>query len=314
MPGDATWTAADLPDLSGRVFAVTGGNSGIGLETARELARKDGHVVIGCRDEGRASAALGDIRAAVPNASVESLALDLASLASVRAFADALRARHTRLDALCNNAGVMALPYRKTADGFEMQIGTNHLGHFALTALLLPVLLATPGARVVTVSSNAHRFGRIDFDDLQGERRYAKWRAYAQSKLANLLFTFELARRVERAGADLAAVAAHPGYAATNLPSVASRMAGSRLGELAVAIGNRLLAQPAAMGALPTLYAAAAPGVRNGEYYGPDGLREMRGHPKRVHASRRARDPEAAARLWTISEQLTGARFAALGE
>lgn len=306
MPRAQTWTAAHLPELAGRVYVVTGGNSGIGLETVRELARKGGHVVIGCRNEGRAKAALDDVRASVPHASVESRLLDLASLASVRGFVAGMRARHTRLDALCNNAGVMALPYCRTSDGFEMQLGTNHLGHFALTLGVLPLLRATGGARVVTVASNAHRFGRIRFDDLQSERRYSRWRAYAQSKLANLLFTFELARRLEQSGSDLVAVAAHPGYAATNLPSAALRMTGSRFGERIVTLGNRLLAQPAAMGALPTLYAAAAHGVRNGDYYGPAGLREMRGPPKRVHASRRARDPEIAARLWRVSEQLTG--------
>ncbi|MCC6640258.1 MAG: SDR family oxidoreductase [Deltaproteobacteria bacterium] len=309
MPGSARWTAADLPDLSGRVFVVTGGNSGIGLETARELARKGGHVVIGCRDEARAVHAMGEIRASAPHAAVESLPLDLADLASVRTFAETLGKRHARLDVLCNNAGVMALPYRKTTDGFEMQIGTNHLGHFALTGLLLRLLLATPGARVVTIASGAHRYGRICFDDLQSERRYGKWRAYAQSKLANLLFGFELARRMDAARADLVSVAAHPGYAATNLPSAGPRMSGSWLGERAVALGNRLLAQSPAMGALPSLYAIAAPDVRSGEYYGPDGLREMRGHPRRVAAARRARDPETAERLWQISEALTGVRW-----
>ena len=308
------WTIADAPDLTGKRIVITGANSGLGLEATRHLVSKNAAIVMACRNTQKGEEAASSVRAKVPSASIDVMALDLSSLASIAAFAKALAAKYPAIDVLMNNAGVMALPRSKTADGFEMQIGTNHLGHFALTAGLLPVLIATPGARVVTVSSNAHRFGRIEFDDLQGERRYSKWRAYAQSKLANLLFTFELARRIERAGADLTAVAAHPGYAATNLPSVASRMAGSRLGELAVALGNRLLAQPAAMGALPTLYAAAAKGVRNGDYYGPDGLREMRGHPKRVHASRPAHDPDAAARLWRVSEQLTGARFAALGE
>jgi len=312
MPKNAKWTAADLPELSGRVFVVTGGNSGLGLETARELARKGGHVVIACRNATQAQAALENIRTSAPRASVESMSLDLADLASVRAFAAALRERHGRLDALCNNAGVMALPYRRTADGFEMQLGTNHLGHFALTGLLLETLLATPGARVVSVSSGAHRIGRIRFDDLQSERRYSKWQAYGQSKLANLLFTYELARRAEKAGVDLTALAAHPGYAATNLQAAGPRMQGSVLGERFVALGNRLFAQPAAMGALPTLYAAAAPEVRSGEYYGAGGPGELWGHPKRVGSSRRSRDLEVAARLWQVSEDLTGVRFKAL--
>ncbi len=312
MPESTKWTAANLPDLSGKVFVVTGGNSGIGLEAARELARKGGHVVVAARDTAKAERALEDIRTSVPHASAETLRLDLADLASIRTFASALRARHARLDVLCNNAGVMALPYRKTADGFEMQLGTNHLGHFALTGLLLDLLLATPGARVVTVASGAHRLGRIGFDDLQGERRYSKWRAYGQSKLANLLFSYELARRAEKAGADLTAVAAHPGYAATHLQEAGPRMAGSALGARIFALGNRLLAQPASMGALPTLYAAAAPGVRSGDYYGPGGPGEMAGHPKKVDSSRRSHDHETAERLWRISEELTGVRFRAL--
>ncbi len=312
MPKNAKWTAADLPELSGRVFVVTGGNSGLGLETSRELARKGGHVVIACRNATQARTALENIRTSAPRASVESMSLDLADLASVRAFAAALRERHGRLDALCNNAGVMALPYRRTADGFEMQLGTNHLGHFALTGLLLETLLATPGARVVSVSSGAHRIGRIRFDDLQSERRYSKWQAYGQSKLANLLFTYELARRAEKAGVDLTALAAHPGYAATNLQAAGPRMQGSVLGERFVALGNRLFAQPAAMGALPTLYAAAAEEVRSGEYYGAGGPGELWGHPKRVGSSRRSRDLEVAARLWQVSEDLTGVRFKAL--
>jgi len=312
MPKNAKWTAADLPELSGKVFVVTGGNSGLGLETARELARKGGHVVIACRNAAQARAALENIRTSAPRASVESMSLDLADLASVRAFAAALRERHGRLDALCNNAGVMALPYRKTVDGFEMQLGTNHLGHFALTGLLLETLLATPGARVVSVSSGAHRIGRIRFDDLQSERRYSKWQAYGQSKLANLLFTYELARRAEKAGVDLTALAAHPGYAATNLQAAGPRMQGSVLGERIVALSNRLLAQPAAMGALPTLYAAAAKDVRSGDYYGAGGPAELWGHPKRVGSSRRSRDLEVAARLWQVSGDLTGVRFKAL--
>jgi len=312
MPKNAKWTAADLPELSGKVFVVTGGNSGLGLETARELARKGGHVVIACRNAAQARAALENIRTSAPRASVESMSLDLADLASVRTFAAALRERHGRLDALCNNAGVMALPYRKTADGFEMQLGTNHLGHFALTGLLLETLLATPGARVVSVSSGAHRIGRIRFDDLQSERRYSKWQAYGQSKLANLLFSYELARRAEKAGVDLTALAAHPGYAATNLQAAGPRMQGSVLGERIVALVNRLLAQPAAMGALPTLYAAAAKDVRSGDYYGAGGPGELWGHPKRVGSSRRSRDLEVAARLWQVSGDLTGVRFKAL--
>jgi NAD(P)-dependent dehydrogenase (short-subunit alcohol dehydrogenase family) len=240
--------------------------------------------------------------------------LDLANLASVRGFADAFCARHQRLDALCNNAGVMALPHRRTKDGFEMQIGTNHLGHFALTGWLFDLLCATPSARVVTVSSGMHRIGQIRFDDLQSERRYGKWRAYGQSKLANLLFAYELARRAEKAGLGLMSVAAHPGFAATNLQFAGPRMEGAAWMERLSLLGNRLFAQTAAMGALPTLYAATAPGVRNGDYFGPAGLGEMRGYPTKVDSSARSHDLDTAARLWQVSRNLTGVGFARLGD
>jgi NAD(P)-dependent dehydrogenase (short-subunit alcohol dehydrogenase family) len=240
------------------------------------------------------------------------MALDLASLASVRAFAAAFVAKHERLDLLCNNAGVMAIPRRHTADGFEMQLGTNHLGHFALTGLVLPRLLDTPGARIVSVSSSAHRPGKMHWNDLQLERRYRKWRAYAQSKLANLLFAFELDRRLRKAGASVISVAAHPGYAATNLQAVGARMEGARFREQILALGNRLFAQSAAMGALPTLHAATAPEVQGGDYFGPASLGEMWGHPRKVGSTARARNRADAARLWELSETLTDVRFAAL--
>jgi NAD(P)-dependent dehydrogenase (short-subunit alcohol dehydrogenase family) len=306
------WTADDLPDLSGRTLIVTGGNSGIGYEAAKELARKGGHVVLACRDLGKASAAIDTMRREQPDASLEAMELDLANLGSVRKFSEAFLARYDRLHLLCNNAGVMALPYRKTADGFEMQFGTNHLGHFALTGLLLDRLLATPGARIVNVSSDAHRFGRIQLDDLQWERGYRKWRAYGQSKLANLLFTYELQRRLEVKGAGPISVACHPGWAATNLQAAGPRMAGSSWMEAASQLGNRLVAQSAAMGALPTLYAAAAPDVRGGEYIGPDGFRAVRGHPAKLRSSKRSYDSETAALLWEASEALTGIRYEAL--
>ncbi len=291
---------------------VTGGNSGIGLEAARVLARKGARLVLACRNPGKAKAAADAIRQAAPNAELEVLALDLADLSSVREFARAFTARHTRLDLLVNNAGVMAIPYRKTADGFEMQIGTNHLGHFALTGLLLERLLATPGARVVNVSSGAHRMGKIHFDDLHWAQRYRRWSAYGQSKLANLLFTFELQRRLAARGSTQISVACHPGYASTDLQFVAPRMDGSRLLGRAMALGNRLLAQSAADGALPTLYAALAADVHGGDYIGPDGPGEMWGSPKRVGASARARSEADARRLWELSEAETGIRFAAL--
>jgi len=312
MSNGAKWTATDVPDQRGRIAIVTGANSGLGSETALALAARGAHVVLACRDASKAQAALEEIRAASPAASVEVMVLDLASLASIRAFADAVSARHPRLDLLCNNAGVMAIPRRRTADGFEMQLGTNHLGHFALTGLLLPLLLATPHARVVSVSSSAHRPGKIHWDDLQLERSYGKWHAYAQSKLANLLFAYELDRRLRKAAASVISVAAHPGYAATNLQAVGARMEGARVFEKVFELGNRLFAQSAAMGALPTLYAATAPAVQGGDYFGPDGLSEMWGHPRKVGSTARSQDLADAARLWELSEKLTDVRFAAL--
>jgi len=300
------WTAADLPDLSGRLVVVTGANSGLGLQTARGLAQAGARVVMACRDLRRAQAAAETLRDESPAGALEVAALDLASLASVRDFAKGFAEREGCLDVLVNNAGVMAIPRRSTADGFEMQLGTNHLGHFALTGLLLGKLLAATAPRVVSVSSTAHRPGRIRFDDLQSERSYGKWRAYAQSKLANLLFSYELQRRAEAAGARLCAVACHPGYAATNLQFVGPRMEGASLMERVMALGNRLLSQSAAMGALPALYAAAAPDVAAGDYIGPDGFMENRGHPAKVRSSARSHDEASARRLWEESERLTG--------
>jgi NAD(P)-dependent dehydrogenase (short-subunit alcohol dehydrogenase family) len=312
MPDRKRWTAADMPDLGSRKIVVTGANSGIGYEAALEFARAHATVVLACRSLDRANAAAEQIRRAVSGAAVEAMELDLASLASVRAFAEAFKRTHPSLDVLVNNAGVMALPYRKTADGFEMQIGTNHLGHFALTGLLLDPLLAADGARVVTVSSTAHRFGKIRFDDLNWERGYRKWMAYCQSKLANLLFMFELNRKAHRAGAKLISVACHPGYAATNLQAAGPRMTGAAFMEWGSEWANRILAQSAAMGALPTLYAAAAPDVKGGDYIGPDGFQEMWGHPAKVSCSAAARDEAIAARLWSVSEDLTHVRYSAL--
>lgn len=306
------WTVADVPDQRGRVAVVTGANSGIGLEAAKGLAAAGARVVLACRDASRAEGAAEAIRREVPGAELEVRVLDLASLVSVRDFAKTLGDAHRRLDLLVNNAGVMAIPRRTTCDGFELQLGTNHLGHFALTGQLLEPLLRAEGARVVTVSSTAHRAGRMDFDDLQGERRYSRWGAYGQSKLANLLFTRELARRVARAGESLVAAACHPGWAATNLQFSGARMDGSRWMESLASGLNRLFAQDAAMGALPTLYAATAPDVEGGDYVGPDGFGEAWGHPRKVRSSARARDPEAARRLWDVSEALTGVRFGAL--
>jgi len=301
----ANWTADDIGDLGGRTAVVTGANSGLGYQAALQLAIHGARVVLACRDAGRGEDAIARLRAAAPGAEVELERLDLADLASVRAFADSFAGAHDGLDVLVNNAGVMAIPRRETVDGFEMQFGTNHLGHFALTGLLLDNLRARPGARVVTVSSNAAQIGKIDFDDLAGRSRYNRWLAYGQSKLANQLFALELDRRVRAADLDLVSVFAHPGYAATNLQTVGRSGISYQFMEL----GNRLFAQSDAAGALPTLYAAVAPGVRGGEYFGPDGFMATRGHPTRVPPVRRATDTDVARRLWEVSEELTGVTF-----
>ncbi len=310
MADTKPWTADDLPDLSGKTIAVTGGNSGIGYEAALQFARKGANVVLACRSMEKARAAAAAIVAAHPGAAVGVMELDLSNLASVRTFAEAFRTQHRQLDVLCNNAGIMAIPYRRTVDGFEMQFGTNHLGHFALTGLLLDLLLGTSGARVVTVSSDAHHIGWMRFDDLQRERGYRKWLAYGQSKLANLLFAFELQRRADRTGAKLISVGCNPGYAATNLQSAGPRMQGSAALESLWGLSNRLFAVSAAQGSLPTLYAATAPGLRGGEYISPILLGPGRGHPAVHRGNPRAHDQQAAARLWEISEQLTGVRYA----
>jgi NAD(P)-dependent dehydrogenase (short-subunit alcohol dehydrogenase family) len=305
-----SWTAADIPDLSELVVIVTGANSGLGLETTRALAGKGAKVIMACRSPSKAEAARASLIAdGIPEHALELRPLDLASLASIRSFAAGILAEYPRVDRLINNAGVMALPYRETADGFEMQIGTNHLGHFALTGLLLERLLASPTARVVTVSSLMHRIGRIRLDDLSWQRGYRRWPAYGQSKLANLLFGYELQRRAEARGHALLSLAAHPGYAATNLPAVGVELRGATLAGRIYAIGNTTLAQDAAAGALPTLYAATAAEVAPGDYFGPAGAMQMRGAPTRVQAMPKARDPEIAAKLWALSTELTGVRF-----
>lgn len=296
------WTADQIPDQHGRVAIVTGANSGIGFVTARELARAGAQVVLACRNTEKGDAAAREITASAPDARVSVAALDLGSLASVRSFVQAFANASGDLDLLINNAGVMAPPRRTTADGFELQFGTNHLGHFALTGLLIAHMEGRANARVVTVSSGAHRTARMDFADLQGERGYGRWRAYGQSKLANLLFMSELDRRLRAAGSPIRSVAAHPGYAATNLQFAAVPSHEAFL----MSIGNRIFAQSAAMGALPTLYAATHQAVEGGAYIGPDGLFEMRGYPTVVSSNAAAQDQADAARLWAMSEELTG--------
>jgi NAD(P)-dependent dehydrogenase (short-subunit alcohol dehydrogenase family) len=298
------WTADDLSDQAGRTFVVTGANSGLGFQTALELARRGADVVLAVRSLDRGREAERRIRAEVPEARTTQRQLDLADLDSVDAFADAT----DRVDVLVNNAGVMALPRRETKQGYELQLGTNHLGHFALTGRLLGTLLAGTAPRVVTLSSNAHKLGRLSFDNLQGERRYFRWAAYSQAKLANLLFALELQRRADASGAQLLSVAAHPGYAATNLQYQANNITGLPIDRLVNKAANTLIAQSDAMGALPQLYAATED-LPGGAYVGPDGLGEQRGHPTLVAPNARARDEDAARRLWEISEELTGVRY-----
>ncbi|MFF3345336.1 oxidoreductase [Streptomyces sp. NPDC002779] len=305
----AGWNTGDVPDQSGRVAVVTGANSGIGYVTARELARRGARVVLACRSERRGAEAGDRLVTEVPGAEVEYARLDLGDLASVREFAS--RLPYDRLDLLVNNAGVMALPYGTTTDGFERQFGVNHLGHFALTGLLLPVLLRTPGARVVTVSSLMHAVSTVDLTDLNSERRYRRWIAYSRSKTANLLFTHELARRLAAHGSDVVAAAAHPGYAATNLQAAGPRMAGRRIAERVMGLGNRVVAQSADAGALPTLYAATAPGVAPDSFTGPS-LAGWRGAPAPSWRAPWTVDDALGQHLWAASERLTGVAYDAL--
>ena len=295
------WSTADIPDQTGRRAIVTGANSGLGLIAARELARKGASVVLACRNMQKGEIALAEVRAAGGDA--ELAPLDLGNLASVRGFA---ASQERPLDLLVNNAGVMAPPRSQTADGFELQLGTNHLGHFALTGLLLERLKAAAAPRVVSLPSNGHRIGKINFDDLQSERRYRRWSAYGQSKLANLLFMRELDRRARAAGLPLVSVAAHPGYSATNLQFAAPPLAD----RIVMRVLNLLVAQSADAGALSPLYAATMPDLPGGSYVGPDGPGEWRGSPHLVGMSKRAQDPETARRLWEVSETLTGVRYA----
>lgn len=306
------FSEASVPDQSGKTILITGSNSGIGWEAARVLAARGAHVVMACRSVPKAQEAAGRIRKLSPEAKLEISKLDLASLASVRAFAAEFQSKHDKLDLLINNAGLMALPYGKTEDGFEMQIGVNHFGHFALTGLLLETIARSAPARIVNVASQAHRMGKMHWDDMDFARGYNKWTAYGQSKLANLLFTFELQRRLEQKKPGLSALACHPGYAATELQGKGSQMAGGTFDGLVMRWGNGLLAQSSAGGALPTLRAATDPSAAGGDYYGPKGVMEMTGAPVKVGTTKLARDEQSARRLWDESVRRTGVDFAGL--
>jgi NAD(P)-dependent dehydrogenase (short-subunit alcohol dehydrogenase family) len=298
------WNAGLIPDLSGKQAIVTGASSGLGFETARALAAKGASVVLAVRDPGRGEAAAAKIRAGQPDAKLTVGALDLASLASVRDFAERMADTLAKLDILINNAGLGLQAKRGvTADGFERQFGTNHLGHFALTGQLIPVLLRAPGPRVVTIASIAHRRGAIDFNDLQTERPYTGRRAYGQSKLANLMFALELDRRARQQSSRLLSAAAHPGVATTGFLAATEKPGPlAALGQFAISIlGNSALG-----GALPGLYAATMPDVLGGQYWGPDGIKEVRGLPALAKLAPQAQDKAVWSRLWTVSEELTG--------
>lgn len=299
MTNNGKWTAENMPDQSGKVAIVTGANSGLGLETAKMLASKGATVVMACRSMDKAEKAANEIKTAYPQAKLDVRQLDLADLDSVREFAAGFKQHYDRLDILVNNAGIMMIPRNETAQGYEMQFGVNHLGHFALTGLLIDLIEKAPGARVVNVSSGAHLMGKIDFDDLNGKRSYNRVAAYGQSKLANLLFTYELQRRLAAKETEALALAAHPGWTATNLQAHTGLFSSL----------NPILAQKPEMGALPTLYAAAAPDVAGGDYYGPDGFFEMRGYPVKVRSNARSHDQAVAEKLWKISEEMIGVEY-----
>ncbi|HTK61222.1 MAG TPA: SDR family NAD(P)-dependent oxidoreductase [Pseudonocardia sp.] len=302
---DSKWTEESVPSQAGRTAVVTGANTGIGYEAARVLAAKGARVVLAVRNLDKGKDAAARISAATPGADVTVQSLDLSSLASVRAAAEELRAGHDKIDLLVNNAGVMYTPLTRTADGFELQFGTNHLGHFALTGLLLDRLTSGAGSRIVTISSVGHRIrAKIHFDDLQWERGYSRVGAYGQSKLANLLFTYELQRRLAAAGSPTVALAAHPGGSNTEL----ARNLPASLVRISDLVGP-YLAQSPAMGALPTLRAATDPSAVGGQYYGPGGFQELRGNPVVVRSSTQSHDADLQRRLWTVSQELTGVTY-----
>ncbi len=299
------WTAARIKDQSGRSFVVTGANSGLGFETARQLAAHGARVMLTSRSEAKGQAAVDRIKSESPDALVEFRVLDLADLDSVRAFAGAITGSAIAVDVLVNNAGVMFPPRSLTRQGSESQFATNHLGHFALTGLLFATIRRGADPRVVTVSSLEHRGGSIHFDDLTGERSYSRRGFYQQSKYANVLFALELDRRVRAAGIVVRSLLAHPGWAATNLQTSAPKGAIKQL----MRVGNRLLAQSAEVGALSQLYAAVDPGAESGCFYGPGGLGQLRGYPTEVQPTKSAGNEETARRLWVLSEELTGVSF-----
>ena len=303
------WSIQNMESLNGRVVIVTGANSGLGYHTSKALALQGARLIMACRNLEKGEEARNLIMQEKPEHKPELWMLDLASLDAVRAFSSKFKANFKHLDLLINNAGLMAIPYARTADGFEMQFGVNHLGHFALTALLWDQISKVAHSRIVTVSSAAHHIGRIRFEDIHWEKKYSKWGAYGMSKLSNLLFTSELARRLKGAGLPDLALASHPGYASTELQTKAAKMRGSNLGVASFGLANRLVAQSAENGALPTLYAATSEQVRQGAYYGPDGFLRLAGWPAPDTPNKRRVTDEVAEKLWKLSEQLTGCKI-----
>lgn len=303
------WTLTDMPDFTGKIIIVTGANSGVGFEASKAFARKGATVILACRSMDKAQLALKQLQTEIPNASAEVIQLDLSSLASVRQFAEAFQAKYQQLDVLVNNAGIMMVPYGKTEDGFERQLGTNHMGHFALTGLLIDLLRNAPQSRVVSLSSGAHTTGKMDFGNLMFEdgKDYTPMASYARSKLANLLFTYELQRRLAAAGTDCIAVAAHPGMSKTNLASHSGD--GGLVFKVLIPILMRVMGQEAANGALPTIRAAVGRDVSGGDYYGPGGFMELRGNPVMVKSSADAHSEADAKQLWQVSEALTGVQY-----
>ncbi len=293
------WTTDNIPDQSGRVVVITGANSGIGYEAAMVLAQKGAEVILAVRSQEKGDAAAARIQTNAPNAKLHVRLLDLADLASVKSFAERFNADYRQLDLLINNAGIMIPPYEKTVDGFESRFGTNHLGHFALTSQLFEGLKNTPKSRIVNVSSIAHKMGKLNLNDLAWKnRKYAAWKAYGDSKLANLYFTYELARKVQAAGHGVIITAAHPGFTASNLAK----------GPI-IRFFNEIIAQSGSMGALPTLMAATEPSAKSGDYFGPSGISEWRGYPRQVFSNKLSHDTAIAAKLWDLSEDLTSMKF-----
>lgn len=304
------WSTSNIPSQKGRIVVVTGANSGLGFHTSRALALKGARVIMACRNIQKGEEARQRILNEEPDLEPEVWMLNLADLASVKAFYEKFTTTFHRLDLLINNAGLMAIPYEKSEDGFEMQFGVNHLGHFSLTAQLWPLIRESAGARIVNVSSAAHHLGRIRFDDIHWEKKYSKWGAYGMSKLSNLLFTKELSRRFSRSGETVIVASSHPGYANTALHTKGALMKGSKLGVRSFRLANRIIAQPAFMGALPSLYAATAEGVDQGAYFGPGGFMRMKGWPAPDYPNSKRVTDEVARQLWDLSESLTGLKFA----